>query len=103
MQVTGNSWSYRERTRGNSVDEYQDLLGRLIGLADRVTMARLGLVKDLQTEGEGTDVKAVYATGTPEQWDQYLSYFRQTFAYLAASVRDGYAVLDSPARSSDLE
>lgn len=85
------------------MDEYQDLLGRLMGLADRITMARLGLLRDLQTEGEGKDVKATYMAGTPEQWDQYLSYFRQTLAYLSASVRDSYAVLDSPARPTDIE
>ena len=85
------------------MDEYQDLLGRLMGLADRITMARLGLLKDLETDGEGKEVKVAYSAGTPEQWDQYLSYFRQTFAYLSASVRDGYAVLDSPARPTDIE
>jgi len=92
-----------EETRGFSVDEYQELLGRLMGLADRITMARLGLLRDLETDGEGKDLKVVYTAGTPEQWDQYLSYFRQTLAYLAASVRDSYAVLDSPARPSDIE
>lgn len=100
MSVTCNN---REETRGNSVDEYQDLLGRMMGLADRITMARLGLLRDMHAEGAGDDVKMHYAAGTPEQWDQYLSYFRQTFAYLAASVRDGYAVLDSPARPTDIE
>lgn len=85
------------------VDRHQEVLSQLIRLADRVTMARLGLLKELTTDDNGGDVKVQYAAGSAEEWEQYLAYFRQTFAYLAASVRDGNGVLEGLPQRADIE
>jgi hypothetical protein len=86
------------------VEDYQNLLMQIMRLADRVTMARLGLLKELTIEAD--DAKATMirvAPASAEDWEKYPAYFRQTFAYIAASVRDGFATLDSPARPVELE
>jgi hypothetical protein len=86
------------------VEDYQNLLMQIMRLADRVTMARLGLLKELTIEAD--DAKATVirvAPASAEDWEKYPAYFRQTFAYIAASVRDGFATLDSPARPVELE
>lgn len=85
------------------MDRHQEVLSQLIRLADRITMARLGLLKELTTDGDGKELKMQYAAGSAEEWEQYLAYFRQTFAYLAASVRDGNGVLEGLPQRSDLE
>lgn len=82
------------------MEDHQQLLIELMRLADRVTMARLGLLKEMSAE---SDKPAKWSVASPEQWDNYLTYFRQTYAYLAASVRDGYATMDSPANPVPLE
>jgi hypothetical protein len=86
------------------VDEYQNLLMQIMRLADRVTMARLGLLRELTIESD--DAKAATLRVAPadaEEWEKYPAYFRQTFAYIAASVRDGFATLDSPAHPVEVE
>ncbi len=85
------------------MDQHQQVLNQLIQLADRVTIARLGLLRELTTDGEGKDVKMQYAAGTAEDWERYLPYFRQTLALLAAAVRDGNGVLEGLPQRSDRE
>jgi hypothetical protein len=86
------------------VDEYQNLLMQIMRLADRVTMARLGLLKELTIEpDEAKSTTIRVAPASAEEWEKYPAYFRQTFAYIAASVRDGFATLDSPARPVEIE
>ena len=85
------------------MEEYQDLLRYMMQLADRVTMARLGLLHEIQVDGEEVKPATIkYAVGPSEEWEKYPAYFRQTLAYLAASVRDSFAVLDSPAHPVEL-
>ncbi len=84
------------------MEENQQLLIEIMRLADRVTMARLGLLKELDVKpGEAPIVR--YDTGAPAEWDKYPAYFRQTFGYIAASVRDGFATLDAPAQAVEVE
>lgn len=86
------------------MDEYQNLLMQIMRLADRVTMARLGLLTEMtieQDEAKSTTLRV--APASAEEWEKYPAYFRQTFAYIAASVRDGFATLDSPARPVEIE
>ncbi len=86
------------------MEDYQPLFTELIKLADRVTMARLGLIKDTTLAPDGDKpAGGQFVTDNPEQWENYLSYFRQTLAYLSASVRDAYATLDSPATPVQLD
>lgn len=86
------------------VEDFKDLLIQIMRLADRVTLARLGLLAEIVVEND--EVKATvmkFAPGMSEEWEKYPAYFRQTFGYIAASVRDGYATLDSPARPVEVE
>ncbi len=86
------------------MDEYQDILMQIMRLADRVTMARLGLLKEMTIEAEEAKAGAIkVAPSSAEEWEKYPAYFRQTFAYIAASVRDGFATLDSPAKPVEIE
>lgn len=67
-------------------------------------MARLGLLHEVTVEdGDIKKTTVHYTQEHIEVWEKYPAYFRQTLAYLAASVRDGYATLDAPARPVDLE
>ncbi len=85
------------------MEEYEGLLIQMMHLADRVTLARLGLLKEIRVEGNEAKTEAVrFAVGAEDAWEQYPAYFRQTFAYIAASIRDGYAVLDSPAQPVEM-
>jgi hypothetical protein len=84
------------------MEEAQQLLMEIMRLADRVTMARLGLLKDM-TIKPGEPITLQYDTSAPAEWDKYPAYFRQTFAYIAASVRDGFATLDAPAQPVEVE
>lgn len=86
------------------VEDYKDLLIQIMRLADRVTLARLGLLTEIAVDGD--DAKAgvmKFAPAMSDEWEKYPAYFRQTFGYIAASVRDGYATLDSPARPVEVE
>lgn len=86
------------------MEEYQNLLMQIMRLADRVTLARLGLLTEMTIEPEeakGTSIRV--APASADEWEKYPAYFRQTFAYIAASIRDGFATLDSPARPVELE
>jgi hypothetical protein len=87
------------------MEENQQLLMAIMRLADRVTMARLGLLKELaetpESRGEPTVMR--YEVGAPAEWDKYPAYFRQTFGYIAASVRDGFATLDAAAQAVEVE
>ncbi len=86
------------------MDEHQELLIQIMRLADRVTMARLGLLKELTVEADETKSTTIrVAPASAEEWEKYPAYFRQTFAYIAASVRDGFATLDAPARAVEIE
>lgn len=85
------------------MDQHQQVLSQLIQLADKITMARLGLLKELTTDGDGKDVKVQYAAGSAEEWERYLPYFRQTFALLAGAVRDGNGVLEALPQRTDLD
>jgi hypothetical protein len=86
----------------DAMEENQQLLMAIMRLADRVTMARLGLLKEMdEVPGEPTVLR--YEVGAPAEWDKYPAYFRQTFGYIAASVRDGYATLDAPAQAVEVE
>jgi len=88
----------------NLMDEYQNLLMQIMRLADRVTMARLGLLKELTIEPDEAKATTMrVAPASHEEWEKYPAYFRQTFASIAAAVRDGYATLDSPARPVEME
>jgi hypothetical protein len=84
------------------MEETQQLLMEIMKLADRVTMARLGLLKEIDAK-PGEQPVLRYDTGAPAEWDKYPAYFRQTFAYIAASVRDGFATLDAPAEPVEVE
>jgi hypothetical protein len=84
------------------MEENQQLLMEIMRLADRVTMARLGLLTQLDAKpGEAPAIR--YNTSSPAEWDKYPAYFRQTFAYIAASVRDGFATLDAAAQPVEVE
>jgi hypothetical protein len=84
------------------MEETQQLLMEIMKLADRVTMARLGLLKEVDMKpGEAPAIR--YDTSAPAEWDKYPAYFRQTFAYIAASVRDGFATMDAPAQPVEVE
>jgi hypothetical protein len=86
------------------VDEYQNLLMQIMRLADRVTMARLGLLVEMTIEPEEAKATTIrVAPASAGEWEKYPAYFRQTFAYIAASVRDGYAVLDGTAQPVEVE
>jgi hypothetical protein len=86
------------------MEDFQQLLVEMMHLADRVTLARLGLLKELQIEGDDVKKTAVnFSASAGDDWEKYPAYFRQTFAYIAASVRDGYATLDAPATPVELE
>lgn len=86
------------------MDEYQNLLMQIMRLADRVTMARLGLLREMTVEAEEAKATVIkVAPASADEWEKYPAYFRQTFAYIAASVRDGYATLDAPARPVEIE
>jgi hypothetical protein len=65
-------------------------------------MARLGLLKEIE-EKPGAPEVLRYEVGAPAEWDKYPAYFRQTFGYIAASVRDGFATLDAPAHAVEVE
>ncbi|GEM_PF-5472367 len=86
------------------MEDFKDLLIQIMRLADRVTLARLGLLEEVTIEDN--DAKATgmkFTPGMADEWEKYPAYFRQTFGYIAASVRDGYATLDSPARPVEVE
>jgi hypothetical protein len=88
----------------DSVEDFKDLLIQIMRLADRVTLARLGLLAEITVEGD--DAKATgmkFSPGMSEEWEKYPAYFRQTFGYIAASVRDGFATLEEPARPVEVE
>lgn len=86
------------------MDEYENLLVQIMRLADRVTMARLGLLKEMTIEPDEAKTTTIHvAPADAGEWEKYPAYFRQTFAYIAASVRDGYAVLDAPAQPVEIE
>lgn len=86
------------------MEDFKDLLIQIMRLADRVTLARLGLLQEITVEGD--DAKATgmkFAPGMSDEWEKYPAYFRQTFGYIAASVRDGFATLEEPARPVEVE
>lgn len=86
------------------MEENQQLLIEMMKLADRVTLARLGLLQAVKAENGETKTEVIrYELGARAEWENYPAYFRQTFAYIAASVRDGYATLDGPAQAVDVE
>lgn len=86
------------------MDEYQNLLMQIMRLADRVTMARLGLLTEMTIEPDEAKTTTIrVAPAAAEEWEKYPAYFRQTFAYIAASVRDGFATLDGPAHPVEME
>ncbi len=86
------------------VEDFKDLLIQIMRLADRVTLARLGLLQEITVEGDDAKATAMkFAPGMADEWEKYPAYFRQTFGYIAASVRDGYATLDAPARPVEVE
>ena len=86
------------------MDEYKDLLMQIMRLADRVTMARLGLLIEMTVEADEAKTTSMkVAPASASEWEKYPAYFRQTFAYIAASVRDGFAVLDAPAQPVEIE
>lgn len=85
------------------MEDFNDLLIQIMRLADRVTLARLGLLEEMTVEDDAKASRIRFAPGMTEEWEKYPAYFRQTFAYIAASVRDGYATLDSPARPVEVE
>ena len=86
------------------MEDFKDLLIQIMRLADRVTLARLGLLEEITIDGDDTKASGMkFAPGMTDEWEKYPAYFRQTFGYIAASVRDGYATLDSPARPVEVE
>lgn len=86
------------------MEEQQTLLVEIMKIADRVTLARLGLLQAVTAEsGEPKTEQLRYDPAASAEWDRYPAYFRQTFAYIAAAVRDGYATLDSPAQAVEME
>ena len=67
------------------VEDYKDLLIQIMRLADRVTLARLGLLTEIVVDGD--DAKAggmKFTPGMSDEWEKYPAYFRQTFGYIAA-------------------
>lgn len=85
------------------MEENQQLLIEIMKLADRVTLARLGLLQAITAEHGEPKAEAIrYELAARGEWENYPAYFRQTFAYIAASVRDGYATLDAPAQVVDI-
>lgn len=88
----------------DDVEDYKDLLIQIMRLADRVTLARLGLLTEITVEGDDAKATGItFAPGMADEWEKYPAYFRQTFGYIAASVRDGFATLEEPARPVETE
>ncbi len=86
------------------MEETQQLLIEIMKLADRVTLARLGLLEAVKTEnGEPKTETIRYDLAARAEWENYPAYFRQTFAYIAASIRDGHAVLDDHPQTVTIE
>ena len=86
------------------MEETQQLLIEMMKLADRVTLARLGLMRAVKTENGEPKTEAIrYELAARAEWENYPAYFRQTFAYIAASVRDGHAVLEGHPQAVEIE
>ncbi len=88
----------------DDVEDYKDLLIQMMRLADRVTMARLGLINEMTADSDDAKATAIkLGVAAADDWEKYPAYFRQTFAYIAASIRDGFAILDGTPHPVEVE